>query len=46
MKFCVAQTFLLELHLDDVLEVLAVGLKFFFTKLVNTIGGDIKLVKL
>ena len=35
MKFCVAQTFLVELNLDDVLEVLQVVGYFFFTILVD-----------
>ena len=35
MKFCVARTFLVEFHLDDVIEVLlGVGLQFL-TKLVD-----------
>ena len=38
-KFCVARTFLVELHLDDVLDVLlVVGLKFHFTHNYNTIN--------
>ena len=37
MKICVARTFLVELHLDDVFEVLLmVGFKFSFTELVDT----------
>ena len=36
MKFCVALIFFVELHLDDVLEVLMrVGFEFLFTKLVD-----------